>query len=120
MDIVIGLSISTNWKRDSYNFVLVIVNWLIKMIYYKPVKITINTPYLAKVIINMVIQHHGLQDLIVFNRAFLYTSKFWSLLCYFFSIKRRLSITFHPQTNSQTKWLNNTMKAYLRVFNNFK
>ena len=35
------------------------------MVYYKPVKITLNAPRLAKVIIDMVIPHHGLSDLIV-------------------------------------------------------
>ena len=35
----------------TYNLILVIDNWLIKMIYYKPVKVIINVPNLAKVIL---------------------------------------------------------------------
>ena len=46
-------------------------------------------------IINMVVRHHGLLDLIVTNQGSLFTSKFWSSLCYFFGIKRRLSTAFH-------------------------
>ena len=97
MDFVTGLPILTDWKGDSYNSILVIVNWLIKMVYYKPVKVTINAPGLAKVIINVVVRQHGLPDSIVTNRGSLFTSKFWSLLCYFLGIKQRLSIAFHSQ-----------------------
>ena len=43
MDFIISLLISTNWKRDSYNSIIVLVVWLIKIVYYKLVKVTINT-----------------------------------------------------------------------------
>ena len=54
MDFVTSLLISTDWKRDNYNSILVIVDWLTKMIYYKLLKITIDTLGLAKIIINVV------------------------------------------------------------------
>ena len=113
MDFVTGLPISTDWKGDSYHSILVIVDWLTKMVHYEPVKITIDTPGLAEVIIDVVVQYHGLPDSIVTDKSSLFTSKFWSLLCYFLGIKRRLSTAFHPQTNGQTKRQNSTMGAYL-------
>ena len=96
MDFVIGLPISTNWKGDSYDSILVIVDRLTKMVHYKPVKVTINASGLAEVILDMVVWHHGLLDLIVLNRGLLFTSKFWSSLCYFLGIKKSLSTAFHP------------------------
>ena len=90
------------------------------MVHYKPVKVTINAPGLAEVIINVVVGHHGLPNSIVTDRGSLFTSKFWSLLCYFLSIKRRLSTTFHPQTDGQTERQNSTMEAYLQAFVNFE
>ena len=90
------------------------------MVHYKLVKITINAPDLGQVIINMVICHHNLPDLIVTNKGFLFISKFWSLLWYFFSIKQKLSIAFYPQTDGQTKGQNSTMEAYLQAFVNFE
>ena len=120
MDFVTGLSISTNWKRNSYNSILVIVDRLTKMVYYKLVKITMNAPGLAEVILDVIVQHHGLPDSIVTDKGSLFTSKFWSLLCYFLDIKRRFSTAFHLQTNRQTKRQNSTMEAYLRAFANFK
>lgn len=55
MDFVIELLILTDWKSETYNSILVIIDWLIEMVYYKPVKVTINTPRLAKIILNIVV-----------------------------------------------------------------
>ena len=120
MDFVTRLPLSSNWKSNNYNFILVIVNQLTKMVYYKPVKVIINAPGLAKVIINVIVWHHGLPDSIVTDRGSVFTSKFWSLLCYFLVVKRRLSTAFHPQTDDQTERQNSTMEAYLRAFVNFE
>ena len=67
MDFVTGLPISINWKRDSYDSILVIVDRLTKRVHYKPVKITIDAPGLAEVIIDVIVYHHGLLDSIVTN-----------------------------------------------------
>ena len=90
------------------------------MVHYKPVKITIDAPGLAKVIINVVVRHHSLPDSNVTNRGSLFTSKFWSSLCYFLSIKQKLSTAFHPQMDGQTERQNSTIKAYLQAFINFE
>lgn len=55
MDFVIGLLVPTNWKDKIYNSILLIVNWLTKMIHYALVKITIDAPTFAEVIIKAVI-----------------------------------------------------------------
>lgn len=70
------------------------------MIYYKAVKVTIDASALVKVIINMVVQYHGLPDLIISNQSSVFNLKFWLSLCYFLGIKHRLSTTFHPQTDN--------------------
>ncbi len=90
------------------------------MIHYEPVKVTIDAPGLAEVIIDVVVRHHGVPETIVTDRGSLFTSKFWSLLCYFLGIKKKLSIAFHPQTDDQIKRQNNTMEVYLRAFVNWE
>ena len=90
------------------------------MVYYKPVKVTINASSLAEVIINVVIRYHSLLDLIVTNRGSFFTSKFWSLLCYFLGIKRRLSTTFYLQTDDQIERQNSIIEAYFWAFVNFE
>ena len=55
MDFVIGLPLSADWKGNSCNSILVIVDRLTKMVHYKPVKVTINALGLAEVIIDVVV-----------------------------------------------------------------
>ena len=101
MDFVTGLPLSADWKGDSYDSILVIVDRLTKMVHYEPVKVTIDAPGLAEIIIDVVVQYHGLLDSIISDRGAIFTSKFWSSLCHFLGIKRRLSTAFQPQTNGQ-------------------
>ena len=90
------------------------------MVYYKPVKVIIDAPGLAEIIINVVVRHHGLSDSIVTDRRSLFISKFWSSLCYFLGIKQKLSTAFHSQTDGQTERQNSTIEAYFQAFVNFK
>ncbi len=76
MDFVTGLPISANWKGDSYDSILVIVDRLTKMVHYVPVKVTIDAPGLAEVIIDVVVRHHGVPESIVTDRGSLFTSQF--------------------------------------------
>ncbi len=76
MDFVTGLPVSTNWKGETYDLILIIVDRLTKMVHYEPVKVTIDAPALAEVIIKAVVRHHGLLDSIVSDRGSVFTSKF--------------------------------------------
>ena len=96
IDFVTGLPQSADWRGDSYDLILVIVNRLTKMVYYEPVQTTITAPALAEVILNIIAWYHGLPNSIVSDRGSVFTSKFWSSLCYFLSIKQRLSTAFYP------------------------
>lgn len=65
MDFVTGLPTSTNCKRKAYDFILVIVDRVRKMMNCDSVKIIINASRLAKIIINMVIKCNGQPDSII-------------------------------------------------------
>ena len=69
MDFVTSLSLSADWKGDNYDSILVIVDRLTKMMHYKPVKVTIDAPRLAEVIIDVVVRYHGLPDSIVTDKV---------------------------------------------------
>ena len=89
------------------------------MVHYKPVKVIINTLRLVEVILDVVVWHHDLPKSIVSDIGLLFTPKFWSLLCYFLEIKRRLSNAFNSQTDRQTEQQNSIIEVYLRLFVNF-
>ena len=67
MIFITGLQILINKKRDNYDSILVIIDRLTKIVYYKPVKIIINILGLVEVIINVVIRHHSFPNLIVID-----------------------------------------------------
>ncbi len=90
------------------------------MVYYELVKVTINTLGLADVIIDVVVHHHGVLESIVMDQGLLFIFKFWSLLCYFLEIKRKLFTAFYLQTNSQIERQNSTIEVYLRAFVNWE
>ena len=111
---------SVDWKSNSYNSILVIINWLTKMIHYKPVKVTIDALGLAEVLLDVVVWYHGLPNSIMTYKSSLFISKFWSSLCYFLKVKRKLSTIFHPKTDGPTERQSSIIEAYLRIFVNFK
>ena len=76
MDFVTDLPVSADWKGNRYNPIFVILNCLTKMRHYEPVKIMIDALGQDKVILDVVVQHHGLLDSIVTNKNLFFTSKF--------------------------------------------
>ena len=65
MDFVTGHLVSTNWKGNNYDLILVIMDRLTKMVHYILVKVTINAPSLVKVIIDIVVHYHRVPKSIV-------------------------------------------------------
>lgn len=64
IDFVIKFPVSTNCKGKIYDLILVIINWLIKMIYYELVKVITNILSLVKVILDIVIWYYDLLTLL--------------------------------------------------------
>lgn len=61
-----------------------------KIIYYKMIKIIVNTKVLVKEIIDLVIKYYNFLDFIISKRNVLFISRFWVLLYYFLNIKQKL------------------------------
>lgn len=120
MDFIMRLPVFINWKSEIYDSILVIINWYTKMVYYKPVKVTIDASSLIKIIFDMVVCYYGLSNSIITNWGSIFILKFWSSLFYFLEIKQRLSTTFHLQINSQIKRQNSIIEVYFQAFVNFE
>ena len=71
-----GLLLFVNWMSNSYDSILVIINRLTKIVYYKLVQVTVNALGLAKVISDMVMQHHNLLDSIISDSRAIIILKF--------------------------------------------
>lgn len=113
-----GLLLSINWKGDNYDSIFIIDNRLTKIVHQKSVKVIIDAPNLAKIIINMLVKYHNSPDSIIHNCKMIFTSKFRSLLCYYLDIKKQLSTIFDFEINRQMEQLYSTLKEYLYIFVN--
>lgn len=96
------------------------IDCLTKMVYHKLIKITIDIANFIKVIINIMVRHHGFFESIIGDQSILFNSKFWFLLYCFLGIKQKLSRTFHLQIGGQSKERNNMIECYLHVFVNWE
>lgn len=120
MDFITGVPYSKNSDGVEFDAIFVVVDRFTKMALYIPCQKTIDASELADLFIKHVTARFGNPQSIVSDRGTLFTSKFWSTLCYALRIKSRLSTAFHPQTDGQTERQNQTLEQYLRSYVNYQ
>ena len=115
MDFITGLPPS---KRSGgvYDAILVVMDRYTKMVRYLATTKTIAAAELADLFFDEIVCRFGMPAGIVSDRGSVFTSAFWSAVCYHAKIKRRLSTAFHPQTDGQTERQNQTLEHFLRTF----
>src|SRR5437660_8745064 len=74
---------------------------------------------LARKFLQEIWKLHGLLEEIVSDCDARFTSKFWSTLMEILGVKRKLSTSFHPETDGQTERVNQSIEQYLRSFCNY-
>ncbi len=115
MDFIVGLP-STFYENHQVNCILVIVDRFTKLTHLFPVNTEITSIQLATLFHQKIECVYGSPTGIVSDRGSLFTSHFWSDLCYYSKIKKRHSVAFHPRTDGQTERMNQTIENYLRCF----
>ncbi len=101
-----------------YDAILVVVDCYTKMARYIPTSKTLIAVQLADIFLEEVVCHYETSKNIVSDRDSIFTSSYWSEICYQTKIKRRLSTAFHLQTDGQTERQNQTLEHYLRCYCN--
>ena len=115
MDFITGLPPS---KRNGsvHDAILVVVDRCTRMVRYLPTTKKIDSAALADLFFEEVVLRYGMPDGIVSDRGSVFTSSYWSSLCYHAQMKHRLSTAFHPQTDGLTERTNQALEQYLRAF----
>ena len=105
-------------KRNGivYDAILVVVDRFTKMAVYLPTTKKISAVELEELLMQEIFLKFGAPEGVVTDRGSLFTSAFWSEVCYQMRVKRRLSTAFHPQTDGQTERQNQTLEHYLRTY----
>ena len=94
MNMIIQLS-SSKYNNVVYDSIIIIICKYFKITIYLLVKFIITILQICDLFQNKKFLQYDLFDDIVFDKESLFTSNFWSTLCYCVKIKRRLNIAFH-------------------------
>lgn len=108
------------YTGKTYDAVLVLVCKLSKFARYIPTTKNLDAEGLADVLWREHICQEGMMRSIISDRGSLFTSRFWTNLCWHLGAKRKLSTAFHPQSDGQTERQNQTLEHYLRVYSNYR
>ena len=90
-------------NRCIYDAILVIVNWYIKMTCYIHTMKIITVTQLTDIFYEEIVCWYEVSKGAVSDWESVFTSAFWSEVCYHLQMKWRLSTVFHPQTDEQTE-----------------
>jgi hypothetical protein len=91
------------------------VDQLTKVAHFIPIKTTYSGPQLAELYMLRIVCLHGVPKKIVFDRGTQFTSKFWERLHETLDTQLHFSSAYHPQTDGQTKRVNQILEDMLRA-----
>jgi len=91
-----------------------------KQAVFEPWKEEFGLEHLAYLFLKAIYKLQSLPTKIISDRGTVFDSKFWLTLSAKLGIKNKMSTAYHPQTDGQTEWLNQTLEQYLRCFINYK
>ena len=111
---------SKDARGNEYDSILVLIDRFSKYVRYFPVTKTITAQRLAELLLEQCFLPQGPPDTLLSDRGSVFTSQFWSDICYHLKIVHRLSTAFHPQTDGQTERQNQELETYLRIYMNYQ
>ena len=89
---------------------------LTKVVHFLSVKTTFTGPQLAALYMERIVCLHGVPKKIVSDRGTQFTSHFWQKVHTSLGTKLNFSTTYHPQTDGQTKRINQILEDMLRAY----
>ena len=101
---------------QEYNLILVVVDRLTKMAHFIPTMEKTTVEGLARLFKDNVWKLHSLLESIISNRGLQFAVGVMRELNAILGIESKLSTVFHPQTDGQTKRINQELEQYLRMF----
>jgi transposase InsO family protein len=116
MDFITDLPLSEDCDQ-----LWVIMDRFTKMAHFIPLhKDQKKAEYLVKIFAREIWRFHGIPTDIISDRDSRFTSMEWKQFLGILGVRPWMSTSFHPQTDSQTERINQTIEAYLRSFINYK
>ncbi|GJP69601.1 hypothetical protein CLOP_g593 [Closterium sp. NIES-67] len=111
LDFITGLPTTTS----GHDAILVVIDKFSKMEHFIPTHTTARTEETAQLFVRYIISQHGIPTTLISDRNPKFTSKFWKELMSLLGTKLLMSSAYHPQTDGQTKCLNQIVEQLLRA-----
>lgn len=111
MDFITGLPIS-----HDYSVILVVVDRLSKYAHFAGLKADYSSKVVTEVFLSLVVKLNDFPKSIVSYRNKVFTSQFWQQLFNLSDTSLKMSTTYHPQFDSQSKAVNKCLEMYLHCF----
>ncbi|MCO5594513.1 hypothetical protein L7F22_048545 [Adiantum nelumboides] len=105
-------------KTGNYDSIFVIVDKLTRVAHLIPVKQSATTADIAQVFVKEIVRLHGIPARIISDRDAKFTSKFWQAMFQSLGTQLNLSTAYHPETDGQTKRVNQVIEDMLRAYCN--
>ncbi|SNX88141.1 related to gag-pol protein [Melanopsichium pennsylvanicum] len=115
LDFIEGLPTS-----NGYNSILVIVDRLLKLAILMPTHKTATLKDTVDMMQAQVFKRFGIPEHIVLDCGCQFILAVWKDFAQVHNIKHSLSTAYHPQTDSQTKQVNQVIEQYLHIYCNCK
>jgi transposase InsO family protein len=103
-------------ESHSYDAIMCVVDSLTKRVHFIPMHTTINVEGTALLLLTEVWKHHGTPQAVVSDRGPQFVAAFVHKLYKLLGINLATSTAYHPQTDGQTKRVNQELEGYLRIF----
>jgi len=105
MDFITDLPLS-----EGADAILIVIDRLTKMAHLIPCRKDMDARQFQEMFLREIFRLHGLPRDIITDRGSIFTSDLWKETTKKLGIERRLSTTFHPQTDGQTERTNSTLE----------
>ena len=107
-------------SSSGFDTILVIVDWLTKQVIFIPAYDTITSVDLAHLFVSHVFSKHGIPSHVTSNRGSEFVSNFFWSLDTALNMWLHFTSGYHPEGDGQTKYTNQTLEQYLRVYCNYQ
>ena len=115
-------SISTDFitqlplTKNGYDAIMVIVDRFSKRAHFAPCHTNDSAVDVAHIFLREVYRQHGLPKEVISDRDPKFTSRFWTALFNQLQIKKKMSTSYHPQSDGQTERINRILEDLLRHY----
>ena len=111
MDFIVGLP----WTSKGYDSIWVIIDRLTKSAHFLPVKVNFMAKQYAQLYMDRIVSLHGIPRTIISDRGTQFIARFWEYFHATLGTQLIRSPAYHPQTDGQTKRVNQILEDMLRA-----